>query len=151
MCKKANQIEKSVLDRSILEDAIFAKMLRDRSEMDSYEYQIYKELLHNMIEHITPPELMVYLRVSPKEAIKRIYKRGRDFEVKNDEQYWYDLNQNYNNFFHEYKWSQLLTIDVDNLDFVNIKSHELHILEQINKKLYFNNNKNKSNEIYIKN
>lgn len=136
MCKQANDIERSVLDRSILEDAIFAKMLRDRGEMDPYEYQIYRELLSNMMEHIRPPELMVYLKVTPKEAIRRINKRGRDYEVKNDTDYWYDLNQNYNNFFHEYKWSPLLTINVDEIDFVNRESDAEFVLDLIGKELY---------------
>jgi len=136
MCKQANEIERSVLDRSILEDAIFAKMLRDRSEMDPYEYQIYRELLSNMMVHIRPPELMVYLKVSPKEAIRRIKKRGRDYEVKNDTDYWYDLNQNYNNFFHEYKWSPLLTINVDELDFVNRETDAKYVLDLIGNELY---------------
>lgn len=136
MCKDANAIERSVLDRSILEDAIFAKMLRDRGDMDPYEYQIYRELLSNMMEHIRPPELMVYLKVTPQEAIRRINKRGRDYEVKNDTDYWFDLNQNYNNFFHEYKWSPLLTINVDELDFVNRQSDADYVLHLIGKELY---------------
>ena len=104
--------------------------------MDPYEYQIYRELLSNMMEHIRPPELMVYLNVTPKEAIRRINKRGRDYEVKNDTEYWYDLNQNYNNFFHEYKWSPLLTINVDELDFVNRESDAEFVLDLIGKELY---------------
>ena len=42
---------------------------------------------------------MVYLRVSPEEAIRRINKRGRGFEVQNSIKYWYDLNQNYEDYF----------------------------------------------------
>ena len=131
MCKEANQIKKSVLDRSIVEDTIFAKMLRDSGDMDPYEYQIYKELFNNMLQHVEPPDLMVYLKVDPIEAIKRIKKRGRQFEIDNDEYYWFTLNQNYNNFFHEYKWSKLLTIEVDKLDFVNNKAHKTYILERV--------------------
>ena len=101
MCKEASTLEKSVMDRSIVEDTIFAKMLRDRNEMDLYEYQIYKELFNNMLQHVTPPDLMVYLKVTPIEAVRRIKKRGREFEIENDTDYWFELNQNYNNFFHE--------------------------------------------------
>jgi deoxyadenosine/deoxycytidine kinase len=146
MCKHANKIQESVLDRSILEDTIFAKMLRDRDEMDPYEYQIYKELLNNMMDHIRPPELMVYLKASPEEAIRRIKKRGRDYEVKNNIDYWHDLNQNYNNFFHEYKWSPLLIINVDTLDFVNKELDAKHILGLIQTKLILNGTTNE----YIK-
>ena len=136
MCKEANKIRDSVMDRSIVEDTIFAKMLRDSGDMSPYEYQVYKELFDNMIEHVTPPKLMVYLRISPEEALRRIRKRGRQFEVDNDKKYWYDLNQNYDNFFHEYKWSELLIIDVDNLDFVNNKKDEEVIKHKIYDRLY---------------
>ena len=44
MIKDATKMDKSVLDRSILEDTIFAKMLRDRGEMVPEEYDIYIEL-----------------------------------------------------------------------------------------------------------
>ena len=124
MCKEATQTKDSVMDRSIVEDTIFAKMLRDSGDMSPYEYQVYKELFDNMIEHVTPPKLMVYLWICREEALRRIRKSGRQFEVDNDKKYWYDLNQNYDNFFHEYKWSELLIIDVDNLDFVNNKKDE---------------------------
>ena len=136
MCKEASQTKDSVMDRSIVEDTIFAKMLRDSGDMSPYEYQVYKELFDNMIEHVTPPKLMVYLRISPEEALRRIRKRGRQFEVDNDKKYWYDLNQNYDNFFHEYKWSELLIIDVDNLDFVNNKKDEEVIKQKIYDRLY---------------
>ena len=135
MCKEASTLEKSVMDRSIVEDTIFAKMLRDRGEMDLYEYQIYKELFNNMLYHVIPPDLMIYLKVSPMEAVRRIKKRGREFEVENDPDYWFELNQNYNNFFHEYKWSKLLTIEVDELDFVNNEKDKNLILEKIQREL----------------
>ena len=131
MCKEAATYKDSVMDRSIVEDTIFAKMLRDSGDMDVYEYNIYKELFNNMIEHVTPPDKMVYLKVSPEEAIRRINKRGREYEVTNDTDYWYRLNQDYNNFFYEYKWSELCTIEVDNIDFVNNKADRDLILSKI--------------------
>ena len=136
MCKEANITKESVMDRSIVEDTIFAKMLRDSGDMSPYEYQVYKELFDNMIEHVDPPKLMVYLKISPEEALRRIRKRGRQFEIDNDKKYWYDLIQNYDNFFHEYKWSKLLTIEVDNLDFVNNKKDEEVIKQKIYDRLY---------------
>jgi deoxyadenosine/deoxycytidine kinase len=84
-----------------------------------------------MLQYVEPPDLMIYLKVSPEEAIQRIKKRGRQFEIDNNLKYWYDLNQNYNNFFHEYKWSPLLVIEVDEIDFVNNEKDRLSLLEKI--------------------
>ncbi len=131
MCKKSLEYDSSVMDRSIIEDTIFAKMLRDSGDMDPYEYQIYRELFINMMEHVVQPDLMVYLKVQPEEAVRRIRKRGREYEVKNDTDYWYTLSQNYNEFFYDYNWSKLLTIDCDDLDFVNNQNDQDYILDQI--------------------
>ena len=131
MCKKSLEYGSSVMDRSIIEDTIFAKMLRDSGDMDPYEYQIYRELFNNMMEHVVQPDLMVYLKVQPEEAVRRIRKRGREYEVKNDTDYWYTLSQNYNEFFYDYNWSKLLIIDCDDLDFVNNQNDQDYILDQI--------------------
>ena len=131
MGKKSLEYGSSVMDRSIIEDTIFAKMLRDSGDMDPYEYQIYRELFNNMMEHVVQPDLMVYLKVQPEEAVRRIRKRGREYEVKNDTDYWYTLSQNYNEFFYDYNWSKLLTIDCDDLDFVNNQNDQDYILDQI--------------------
>ena len=135
MCKEAADTDYSVMDRSIVEDTIFAKMLRDSGDMDPYEYQIYKELFNNMIEHVVPPNLMIYLKVSPIEAVRRINKRGRSFETQNNSDYWFTLNNNYDNFFHEYTWSRLLVIDVEKIDFVNNELDKTLILRKIEEEI----------------
>lgn len=119
MYKDSANYPLSIMDRSLMEDRIFAKMLRDQGEMDNKEYGIYVELFNNMMEHVTSPSLMVYLRIKTENVLKRIKKRGRPYELKQDEKYWYDLNKNYNVFFNEYTWSKVLAIDVDDVDFVN--------------------------------
>ena len=131
MCKEAVNHPNSVMDRSIVEDTIFAKMLRDSGDMDPYEYQIYKELYNNMMNHVKPPDLMVYLKVSPEEAVRRINKRGREYEVQNNTDYWYRLSHNYNDFFYDYTWSKLLVIECDKLDFVNNMEDRKYILDKI--------------------
>ena len=119
MYKDSANYPLAIMDRSLMEDRIFAKILRDQGEMDNKEYGIYVDLFNNMMDHVTSPSLMVYLRIKTENVLKRIKKRGRPYELKQDEQYWYDLNRNYNVFFNEYTWSKVLAIDVDDIDFVN--------------------------------
>jgi deoxyadenosine/deoxycytidine kinase len=147
LIKKASHIKNTVLDRSILEDTIFAKMLYDSGDMEKEEFYIYMELFKNMLNHVKPPELMVYLRVSPEEAIRRINKRGRDFEVKNSTEYWYNLSENYESYFKNYSWSPLLTIDVDDIDFVKSTDDRKYIIDKI---LNFNKNKLANNHVRIR-
>ena len=131
MCKQAVEYDNALMDRSIVEDTIFAKMLRDSGDMDPNEYHIYRELFTNMMEHVTNPDLMVYLKVSPEEAVRRINKRGREYDVQADTEYWYKLSQNYSEFFYDYSWTKLLTIECDELDFVNNDRDQMYVLEEI--------------------
>ena len=87
------------------------------------------------MDHVTPPDLMVYLRIKPENAIDRISKRGRDYELEQNSQYWYELNKNYEVFFNEYRWSNLLVIDVDKLDFVNSKIDRNLVINKIKGRL----------------
>lgn len=133
--KEASQIDNSVMDRSIYGDIIFAKMLKDSGEMSPEEFNLYIELFENMIEHCMAPKLMVYLEISTDEAIKRICKRGRDYEKIVERDYWDSLNSNYKNYFSQYSISPILKINVDNLDFENNPSDREYVISLIESKL----------------
>jgi deoxyadenosine/deoxycytidine kinase len=133
--KEAVQVGGGLLDRSIYGDLIFARMLYDSGEMSEEEFNLYIDLFENMIEHCQPPELMIYLEISVDEAIKRIKKRGRDFEQSVDRSYWENLNRYYEEYFNQYKFSPVLRINVDNLDFENNMDHRKHVLSLIDTEL----------------
>lgn len=139
--KKSEKIMKSVvMDRSIYGDAIFAKMLNKKEEMSNEEYSIYYELLENMLEHVKPPKLLIYLEISTEEAVKRIKQRGRKYELDTELKYWSDLNEEYRNYFDDYTLSPILKINVDNIDFkYNINDRNL-IMRMIDDKLEELNN-----------
>lgn len=133
--KKAMKMENAVLDRSIYGDLIFAKMLRDNGEMDEEEFNIYRHLLCNMLEHLSPPKLMIYLESSVDEAMKKINKRGRECELTTEKEYWETLNKEYQNYFNEYDLSPVLKINVDNLDFENNLKDREYVINLIKNKL----------------
>ena len=60
-----------VQDRTIYEDAIFAKMLRDDGLMEEREYQTYLSLFNNMSNFMRKPNIIVYLDVTPEESHRR--------------------------------------------------------------------------------
>lgn len=134
--KKASQYPNSVLDRSIYGDVIFAKMLRDNGEMSEVEFQIYLDLFGNMMEHLKAPKLLVYLEISTEEAIKRIKKRGREYEQVVEKEYWERLNQNYREYFEQYSFSPVLKINVDQIDFENNPKDREYVLNLIEKSLH---------------
>lgn len=133
--KEASLIDKAVLDRSIYGDLIFAKLLVENDEMDEEEYNIYLDLFENMVEHLSPPKLMIYLETSVDEAIKKINKRGREYEKVVEKDYWLKLNEQYTEYFKDYNISPLLKINVDSLDFENNAKDREYVLNLIREAL----------------
>jgi deoxyadenosine/deoxycytidine kinase len=71
----------AVQDRTIYEDVeIFATILHKRGCMDTRDYENYREVFHNMVSFLRPPDLILYLRSMPDTAMQRIQNRGRDCE-----------------------------------------------------------------------
>ncbi len=71
----------AVQDRTIYEDAIFAKMLADQGYMDQRDYETYLSLFRHMSNFMCRPHLIVYLDVPPEESARRINQRGRGIEA----------------------------------------------------------------------
>lgn len=70
----------AVQDRTIYEDSIFARMLKESGHMDERDYQTYLELFGNMSNFMKKPNVIVFLDVSPEESFERIKKRARVME-----------------------------------------------------------------------
>ena len=133
--KKAKDVSKAVMDRSIYGDAIFARMLNLANEMSDEEFAIYAELLENMLQHVQRPKLMVYLEVGVDVAMERINKRGRDYELIVESDYWQKLNSEYSKYFNDYSLSPILKINVDALDFENNPQDRVYVLNLIKEAL----------------
>lgn len=70
-----------VLDRTIYEDGVFARMLRDSGHMDERDYRTYMELFQNMSNFMQKPNIIVHLDVTPEESLRRINMRSRNCEA----------------------------------------------------------------------
>ena len=70
----------AVQDRSIYEDAVFARMLADDGLMDPRDYETYLSLFSTMARFMQRPDVIVYLDVSPEESLRRIHLRKRESE-----------------------------------------------------------------------
>lgn len=140
--KQALCDDNNVLDRSIYEDQLFAKVNRDLGRISDLEYQIYCNLLYNMMEELKElpkksPDLMIYLRGSFETILNRIKKRGREYEL--DEslvEYYRLLWSQYDDWmFNHYKASEVLVIDIDDIDFVNNEDDKEKVLKMVKDKL----------------
>ncbi len=107
--------EAAIFDRSIYGDEIFAKTIHDRGgQMNRDEFRIYRELLHNMLLHIKPPELLIYIDVSIDTAMDRIRIRDRSSEAELiPRDYMQDLRRNYEAWFEDFDLCAKVRIDMD--------------------------------------
>lgn len=142
MIKKAYEHKHNVLDRSIYEDWYFAKVNKDIGDINEEEFYIYVELLNNMMQEIgtlpkKAPDLLVYLHGSFDLVMKRIALRGRDFEQDKElVDYYYRLWEGYDDWVdNHYDASQVLKVNVDDLDFVNNKEDREYLLRTVKDKI----------------
>lgn len=141
---KAVKIPNSVIDRSIYEDKLFFKMNTDAGTADKTEYDIYSSLVDNMLEDIpnTPskkPELLIYIRVPYDVMLKRIKKRGREYEqITTDPtlaDYYQRLIKYYHSWYQKYDMSPKIKIDGGKYDFIANEEDKKAVLKQIDNKL----------------
>jgi deoxyadenosine/deoxycytidine kinase len=109
----------AIQDRSIYEDAnIFARNLYESGYMEKRDYQTYLDLYEEMCKHLTPPDLLIYLRKSLPKLKSNIAMRGRDYEAQISDTYLGNLNRYYDEWIENYKHGKVLVVDSDNYDFV---------------------------------
>lgn len=140
--KEALIKDNNVLDRSIYEDWYFAKVNKNLGRISDLEFSLYEDLLNNMLEELEElpkksPDLMIYLSGSFETILERIKKRGREYEL--DEalvSYYYTLWEGYDNWIKQhYKASEVLIINIDEIDYVNNEEHKQKVLSMIEQKL----------------
>ena len=145
MIKEAKKEANNVLDRSIYEDALFMKMNTDMGNATAVEYATYQELLQNMLDElqyatgVDSQDLMIFIKVSYDTMLKRIRKRGRDYEqIESDPtlpEYYQNLLQYYDRWLKWYDKSPIMVIDGDQYDFVANPDDRNKILDDIEDQL----------------
>ena len=140
--KQALVEDNNVLDRSIYEDWYFAKVNKDLGRISDLEFSLYESLLNNMMEELEgmpkkAPDLIIYLSGSFETIIDRIKKRGREYEL--DEglvSYYYELWKGYDQWIEQhYQASEVLVINIDEVDYVNNENDKKKVLKMIEDKL----------------
>ena len=132
-----------VQDRTIYEDAyIFAPNLRSMGLMTNRDFNNYDSIFKTLKSFVKDPDLLIYLRSNIPNLVDQIHKRGRDYENSISIEYLSRLNERYEAWIQSYDKSNLLIIDVDNIDFVENKddfksiyhrvhTESIHLLKQI--------------------
>jgi len=136
---EANTQRNAVLDSSLLSDSLMAKNLLDRGEFPKTEFDLYQDVVRNMINSVTRtnasqlPDLIVYLDGSFDLMLEHIEKRGRGMEVIDDDKrdYYKSVHDIYGNWYKGYAQSPVIKIDMNKYDFVNDMKDRKEVLTQI--------------------
>lgn len=122
----------SIQDRSIYEDAnIFARSLYDQGKLDERDYTNYRNLYESMIQYLSPPTLMIFLKRSIPKLQERIKQRGRDYEQAIPVEYLTSLNEYYDDWYANYNLGKSLIIETDELDFLDNEEHFDRLVKRI--------------------
>ncbi|MBC8333134.1 MAG: deoxynucleoside kinase [Anaerolineae bacterium] len=125
-----------IQDRSVYEDAeVFARNLHLQGQMGERDYTTYWELYQVLSEFLPPPDLVVYLRASETTLLRRIHRRGRDYEREISQNYLHQLNQLYESWVNNFGLCPVLTVPADDMDFVEHPGHLALIVQKVQQKL----------------
>ena len=129
--------KKSVIqDRSVYEDAeIFARNLYDQGNMGNRDWACYFDLYRTLAAMLPAPDLVIYLKADMLTLRRRIAKRGREYEQDIDEKYLERLNALYDRWAEGFRLCPVLTVDTNNLNFVQHDEHLDQIWQKIVERL----------------
>ena len=126
-----------IQDRSIFEGVhVFAANNKAMGNMDDRDYETFMELFEQMTSVARTPDLMIYLRASVPHLVANIQKRGRDYEQTIPIDYLKGLNDRYEDFISNRYHGRVLTIEVDDMDFVQRRNDFKFITEKIDRIFY---------------
>ncbi len=126
-----------IQDRTIYEDAyIFAPNLHSMGLMSTRDFENYFTLFNLMTSLIQPPDLLIYLRATVPTLVNQIQKRGRDYENSIRLDYLKRLNERYEAWVGSYNLGKLLIIDVDNLNFTEVKEDLSSVISKIDANIH---------------
>jgi deoxyadenosine/deoxycytidine kinase len=126
-----------IQDRSIYEDVeIFARTLNGQGFMADVDYENYRMLFETMVDYLRKPDLIIYLKASVDQLVKRILSRGRDYEQTIDRGYLEQLGQAYETWLDEAEENgfKILRIDTKNINFEE-DEQELNIVVEYVKEM----------------
>ena len=125
-----------IQDRTIYEDAyIFAENLHDMGLMSTRDFDNYSGIFESVLQFISPPDLLIYLRASVPTLVNNIQVRGRDYEAAIRLDYLSKLNEKYEKWIVSYQGGKLLILDKDKLDFANKTEDLAFVLESVDREL----------------
>lgn len=132
----ARDARSAILDRSIYEDAhIFARALHHLGNLNERDYLAYRHLYNLVVDGLPRPDLLIYLKAPVSVLMERIRRRARNMETGITTDYLSLLDSFYEEWLGSFDLCPVLTIQTDDLDYVNYPSHLDLVAQRIQDKL----------------
>lgn len=126
-----------IQDRTIYEGVyVFMENNKAMGHLSDRDYATYMELFEQMMSMVRVPDLMIYLRASVPHLVGNIQKRGRNYEQSIQLEYLQNLNNRYDDFIYNRYKGPVMTVEKDNLDFLNNPKDLAQIINRIDSSLF---------------
>ncbi|CAM3589846.1 deoxynucleoside kinase [Arcobacter aquimarinus] len=122
--KKLNQSNLLICDYSLLLDHAYAMI-----GLTGKKLELYLQLIQEIYNDISTPELIIYLKCSADEELNRIKNRNRSVETNIELSFLELLNNAINKDIK--KENKILTIDSEKYNFVDNENDKKHIISLI--------------------
>jgi len=103
-----------VADFMIEKDPLFARLT-----LTDDEFALYGKVYEQLKLQAPAPDLVVYLQATPETLVERVRRRGLAYERDIPDDYLVQLGEAYARFFHQYDAAPVLTVNSENLNFVD--------------------------------
>ena len=125
-----------IQDRTLMEGVnIFVANNVAMGNLSERDYDTYMQLYNLMMSMVREPDLLIYLRSSIEGIVRKIQKRGRDYEQGLSVEYLGNLNRLYEEWIGRYK-GRVLIFDVDDLDYENHPEDFALITDRLDSELF---------------
>ena len=115
-----------IADYLFAKDGIFAGV-----NLNTDEGTLYKQIFNLLDQQIPRPDLVIFLEARPEVLLKRIKKRGLEYERPITKEYLERLTEAFRNFFHHYTDAPLLVVNSSEIDFVEHGSDLADLINEI--------------------
>jgi deoxyadenosine/deoxycytidine kinase len=108
-------------------DTLFARLT-----LSEDEFKLYQAIYQSLAPQAPTPDLVIYLQASTETLIERVQRRGFRYERSISDDYLSKLANSYGEFFYHYDAAPLLTVNSDNLNFVDNDDDFALLMDRIN-------------------
>lgn len=125
-----------IQDRTLYEGVyIFVANNREMGNLSERDFETYMSLFEVMASTVNPPDLLIYLKSSIPELVRKIQMRGREYEQGISLEYLSGLDRLYEKWIGSYK-GKVITVDADALDFEHRPEDFEKITDRIDAELF---------------